>query len=163
MNSTFANGRIQIGESHQSGRVVIRSDRVSGSQSGHQSVRATEGLPAYIAVGASVPVTTTRTDSSGNKERTTEYRAADQGFYVTVRVIDDRVTLSIRQTDDRHRGNVSHSYTRHLTTSVTGALGQWITVGSTSTNSQKTNKGLVARSSDVNTGSGTIELLVEKL
>ena len=152
VNGTFDNGRVQIGDSTQPGRVVIRSNSASVNQNGQQSVRATEGMPAYIAVGISKPVTTYRTDSYGNRQTVTEYKAADQGFYVTARLVGERVHLKINQTDDLHENQSIN--TRHVSTTVSGELGEWITIGGTETDTSGSGSGLVIRSSSSKSGSG---------
>ena len=142
---------------------MIRSDSALTSRNGQQSVRATEGMPAYIAVGSTIPVTTYRINSFGNREAVTAYKAADQGFYVTARVTGDQVILDIRQTDDSREENSTIIKTRHLSTQISGELGQWITISGTGSSTQSHNKGLVIRSSDSGSDTGTVELLVERL
>ncbi|WP_281646377.1 hypothetical protein [Parendozoicomonas sp. Alg238-R29] len=161
VNGTFSDGRVQIGDSSQPGRVIIRSDNASTKQNGLQSVRATEGLPAYITVGTSKPITTYRTDSLGNRQSVTEYKAADQGFYVTARIIGDSVQLNIKQTDDEHENRSIN--TRHLSTTVSGKLGEWITIGGSGVNSSNNNSGLVVRSSSSKNSSSSVQLKVEAI
>ena len=159
-SGVFADGKVQVGDRENSGRIVIRSDSASGTSQGRQSVRATEGMPAYIAVGSSKPVTSYRVDGLGHREQITEYKAADQGFYVIARLTGDTVILDIRQTDDQHGADAIH--TSRISTSVTGEVGEWISIGRLGTEVSTENRGLVIRSSDARTGAGTIELLVEK-
>ncbi|WP_252724853.1 hypothetical protein, partial [Acinetobacter baumannii] len=62
-------------------RIIRRStDSRSG---GSQQVQATEGYPALIQVGQSVPITSTATGPYGQIYSQTEYRNVNRGFYVT--------------------------------------------------------------------------------
>ncbi|MEB0120248.1 secretin N-terminal domain-containing protein, partial [Pseudomonas sp. CCI1.2] len=71
-------------------------NRGTGSRDGGvQQVQASEGMPALIQVGQSVPLTTTRTDSNGYAQSDTQYRNVTQGFYVTASLTGDTVHLSI--------------------------------------------------------------------
>ncbi len=163
---SFANGRVQIGSSQEKGRVVIRNNSSSSTGKGNQGVRATEGMPAYIAVGQSQPVTTVIRDSSGNRQVTTEYQSADQGFYVTARVVGDQVQLSIRQTNDRFKNDAnSHSSvkTQRISTSVVGRLGEWITLGGVTKNASEQGQGIVRYEVHSQHQTSGVELRVELL
>jgi type II secretory pathway component GspD/PulD (secretin) len=48
-----------------------------------QQIQASEGQPALIQVGQSIPITSTSTDGYGRLQSNTEYRNVTQGFYVT--------------------------------------------------------------------------------
>ncbi|MTI13035.1 hypothetical protein [Sansalvadorimonas verongulae] len=159
VSGTFGNGRVQIGESSHPARVVIRSNSSSVNKDGLQSLRATEGIPAYIAVGTSKPVTTHRIDSFGNRQAITEYKAADQGFYVTARLVGEGGQLKINQTDDQHESQSIS--TRHLSTTVSGKLGEWITIGGTGTDRSDAHSGLVIRNTSSQNSSRAIQLRVE--
>ncbi|CAM3473251.1 hypothetical protein [Parendozoicomonas haliclonae] len=158
---TFANGRVQVGNSDQPGTITIRSDSAKGKSNGTQSVRATAGMPAYIAVGQSRPVTTVQIDGLGNRQYVTEYLPADQGFYVIPRLVGEQVLLDILQTDDKHGSQAID--TRRVSTTVSGGLGQWIEIGSTGSATDTSKRGLTVRSDDASSESGLIELRVEKL
>lgn len=62
-----------------------------------QRVRAIEGSPAWISTGQSIPYR--GTDQWGNA--IVEYENADRGFYVTARIIGDRVQLDISTSNDQ--------------------------------------------------------------
>lgn len=108
---------------------VDRSHRSTSADSGQQ-VRVIEGHPAWISTGQSAPVRSV--DLYGHP--TSEYVNADQGFYVTARLVGDRVQLTISATHDRfsntRRGVVD---TQQVNTSVSGNIGEWITLGTIQT------------------------------
>ena len=161
VSGSFHGGKVQLGQSSSNGQVIIRSNTNDKNRQGLQTIRVTEGLPAFISTGQSVPVATVRTNHLGERKVTTDYQAADQGFYVTARVVDNRVTLEIRQTDDQHQtGTIA---TQRISTQVSGPVGQWITIGSTGNSSTASQSGLVIRSSDASQRTTQIQLRVEEL
>ncbi|WP_288854996.1 secretin N-terminal domain-containing protein, partial [uncultured Pseudomonas sp.] len=68
---------------------------------GVQQIQASEGVPALIQVGQSVPLTTTQQDSYGRLQNQTQYRNVTQGFYVTASVTGETVHLAISTNRDR--------------------------------------------------------------
>ncbi|WP_442108568.1 secretin N-terminal domain-containing protein [Pseudomonas sp. NUPR-001] len=106
-------------------------------EGGLQQVQATEGKPALIQVGQSIPVTSTRTDGYGRIDSNTEYRNVTQGFYVTASVNGNDVNLSISTNNDRmsqERPDVVK--VQSTDTTVSGKLGEWITVAGINQQSQ---------------------------
>lgn len=130
------NGRDRRGNN---GGVVIQNNGVR-IQSNHevrqtsnrqeQSLRAIEGSPAWISTGQSIPYR--GTDQWGNA--VVDYKNADRGFYVTARIIGDRVQLDISTSNDklsedsqkRRRGVID---TQQLRTTISGTVGEWISLG----------------------------------
>ncbi|RUQ46328.1 secretin, partial [Corynebacterium pseudodiphtheriticum] len=94
---------------------------------GVQQIQASEGVPALIQVGQSVPLTTTQQDSYGRLQNQTQYRNVTQGFYVTVSVTGETVHLSISTNRDRmsQEGPDVVNVQRTATT-VSGRLGEWV-------------------------------------
>ncbi|RON08666.1 secretin [Pseudomonas brassicacearum] len=118
-------------------------------EGGIQQVQTSEGTPALIQVGQSVPLTTTQTDAyaalpnqsntSGQPQNLpnnyahlqsqTQYRNVTQGFYVTASVTGDIVHLAISTNRDRmsqERPDVVN--VQSTDTTVSGRLGEWITL-----------------------------------
>lgn len=94
---------------------------------GVQQIQASEGVPALIQVGQSVPLTTTQQDSYGRLQNQTQYRNVTQGFYVTASVTGETVHLSISTNRDRmsqERPDVVN--VQSTDTTVSGRLGEWI-------------------------------------
>lgn len=120
-------------------RVISTASRDGG---GTQQIQATEGVPALIQTGQSVPFTSTRTDAYGRVMAQTDYRNVTQGFYVTANVTDNTVKLSISTNRDRmsqERPDVVD--VKNTDTQVSGPLGQWITVVSISSQNQADQQG----------------------
>ena len=96
---------------------------------GIQQIQASEGVPALIQVGQSVPLTTTEPDSYGRPQNQTQYRNVTQGFYVTASVTGETVHLAISTNHDRmsqERPDVVN--VQSTDTTISGRLGEWITV-----------------------------------
>lgn len=94
---------------------------------GIQQIQASEGVPALIQVGQSVPLTTTQQDSYGRLRNQTQYRNVTQGFYVTASVTGETVHLAISTNRDRmsqERPDVVN--VQSTDTTVSGRLGEWI-------------------------------------
>ncbi|WLG37503.1 secretin N-terminal domain-containing protein [Pseudomonas rhodesiae] len=94
---------------------------------GIQQIQASEGVPALIQVGQSVPLTTTSQDSYGHLQNQTQYRNVTQGFYVTASVTGNTVHLAISTNRDRmsqERPDVVN--VQSTDTTVSGRLGEWI-------------------------------------
>ena len=110
-----------------SGRVIRYG--TSNREGGLQQIQASEGTPALIQVGQSIPITSTQTDNYGRLQSQTEYRNVTQGFYVTASVSGETVHLNISTNNDRmsqERPDVVK--VQSTDTKVTGKLGEWITL-----------------------------------
>ncbi|UVL58186.1 secretin N-terminal domain-containing protein [Pseudomonas sp. B21-035] len=106
-------------------------------EGGLQQVQASEGSPALIQVGQSIPITSTSTDGYGRVQSDTEYRNVTQGFYVTASVTGDTVHLNISTNNDRmsqERPDVVK--VQSTDTKVSGKLGEWITLAGVNQQSQ---------------------------
>ncbi|MEG0861716.1 MAG: secretin [Pseudomonas sp.] len=106
-------------------------------EGGMQQVQASEGSPALIQVGQSIPITSTSTDGYGRVQSDTEYRNVTQGFYVTASVTGDTVHLDISTNNDRmsqERPDVVK--VQSTDTKVSGKLGEWITLAGVNQQSQ---------------------------
>ncbi|MHC6226386.1 secretin N-terminal domain-containing protein [Pseudomonas sp. X10] len=104
---------------------------------GLQQVQASEGKPALIQIGQSVPVTSTSTDGYGRVQSDTEYRNVTQGFYVTASLSGDTVHLAISTNNDRMSGERADVVKVQSTdTNITGRLGEWITLAGFNQQSQ---------------------------
>jgi type II secretory pathway component GspD/PulD (secretin) len=109
---------------------------------GIQQVQASEGAPALVQVGQSVPLTSAQTDAYGRLQTQTEYRNVTQGFYVTASVTGETVHLAISTNNDRmsqERPDVVN--VQSTDTRVSGPLGQWITVAGINSQSQAERSG----------------------
>ncbi|NUT80198.1 secretin N-terminal domain-containing protein [Pseudomonas sp. NA13] len=122
-------------------RIINRS--TASRDGGVQQVQASEGQPALIQVGQSVPFTSSQTDNYGRLQSQTEYRNVTQGFYVTASVTGETVHLSISTNRDRmsqERPDVVN--VQSTDTTVSGRLGEWITLAGVNRQTQADKQGL---------------------
>ncbi|WP_208644541.1 secretin N-terminal domain-containing protein [Pseudomonas reidholzensis] len=109
----------------------------SNREGGLQQVQASEGQPALIQVGQSVPITSSSTDGYGRVQTDTEYRNVTQGFYVTPSLSGETVRLAISTNNDRMSSERPDVVKVQSTdTTVTGKLGEWITLAGYNQQSQ---------------------------
>lgn len=109
----------------------------SNRDGGMQQIQASEGQPALIQIGQSIPITSTSTDGYGRIQSNTEYRNVTQGFYVTPSLSGDTVRLQISTNNDRisqERADVVK--VQSTDTTITGKLGEWITLAGYNQQSQ---------------------------
>jgi type II secretory pathway component GspD/PulD (secretin) len=113
---------------------------------GVASVQVLEGNSAFISSGSDVPIVTSFAAGGGRRPwaaATTGYRNVSSGFVVTPRVNGQTVVLDIEQQDERVvNGNVQ---TQHLTTQVSGTLGQWIQLGGVRESASSQQRGILSR------------------
>lgn len=143
-------------------RIIRRS--TSSNSGGTQQVQATEGYPALIQVGQSVPLTSTSVGPYGQVYQNTEYRNVTQGFYVTATLSGDRVHLNISANNDRvnpyQPGVIDVQSTD---TRVSGRLGEWIPLGGVSQQSQGNDSGFLRRHSTRGSNDMSMRIRVEAL
>ncbi len=175
-NSTITSGKstITIGNDGKRKRITTKNggitttvdqstviiNRSTGSSNNNQvsQVRATEGYPAYIHTGQQVPVTT-RSGYGYQRHYDQEYKDVLQGFYVTPRLVgENTVTLQIRVTHDQVKDEHKRDKTiktQGYQSTISGQLGEWISLGGINLSDSKTDSGLgrsytTQRSQDMN-------------
>lgn len=160
------NAEVQIGRGEVGGRDQARiiNHSTSSRGGGTQQVQATEGYPALIQIGQSVPLTTTSTGPYGQVYQSTQYRDVNRGFYVTASLSGDRVHVSISSQRDR----LSNSQpgvidTQSTDTRVSGRLGEWITLGGVSEDTSSNSSGILRRHTTQGRDDTTLRLKVEAL
>ncbi|MFW9080792.1 secretin N-terminal domain-containing protein [Pseudomonas sp. P2757] len=158
------NGRGDEGYSVNGSQTRIISRSTTSRDGGIQQVQASEGAPALIQVGQSVPLTSSQTDSYGDQRSQTEYRNVTQGFYVTASVTGDIVHLSISTNRDRmsqERPDVVN--VQSTDTTVTGRLGEWITLAGVNSQTQADKQGLTRSYSTQGRDDMTLRVKVDSL
>ncbi|MGE8482854.1 MAG: secretin N-terminal domain-containing protein [Pseudomonas sp.] len=143
-------------------RIINRS--TDSREGGIQQIQASEGAPALIQVGQSVPLTNTQTDSYGDLRSQTEYRNVTQGFYVTASVTGDIVHLAISTNRDRmsqERPDVVN--VQSTDTTVSGRLGEWITLAGVNRQTQADKQGLTRSYSTQDRDDMTLRVKVDTL
>ncbi len=117
-------------------RVTANNEQRQTNTQQIQQVRAIEGSPVSVSSGQRAAYTLP--DRYGN--RATHYVNAEQGVYVTARIVGNRVLLDISSNHDKfsatHAGVID---TENLRASVSGAVGEWINLGGITT--QESNSG----------------------
>ena len=131
---------------------------------GVQQIQATEGVPALIQTGQSVPLTSTQTDAYGRLSAQTSYRNVTKGFYVTASVTGETVHLAISTNHDRMSQEQPDVVDVQSTdTQVSGPLGQWITVAGINGQSQADQQGATRTYSTQNRDDMTLRVKVDAL
>jgi len=125
-----------ISAEDEDGNVIRYQNRKSVSRSTNEnmfSVHATEGYPALINTGQSIPVPNrTAYATSGGVVVTdsVEYINADSGFYVLPRLNGNQVTLLVAPRLTRVApGRPPVLDVKDIETTATGQLGEWIELG----------------------------------
>jgi len=144
------NAEIRVGEGEIRGRdqvrIIQRSTQSRGG--GTQQVQATEGYPALIQVGQSVPLTSSGRDIYGQPYSQTQYRDVTRGFYVTATLSGDWVHISISSQRDRlNPHSPGHIDVQSTDTRVSGRVGEWIALGGVSEQSQGQQRDILQRHS----------------
>ncbi|WP_437880894.1 secretin N-terminal domain-containing protein [Pseudomonas sp. LRF_L74] len=135
---------IQTGRGEVGGRDQVRiiNRSTASRDGGFQQIQATEGYPALIQVGQSVPLTSTSVGPYGQVISNTEYRNVTQGFYVTATLTGQTVHLSVSSNNDRlSRSQPGVIDVQSSDTRVSGLLGQWIPLGGVSQQVQRDQRG----------------------
>ena len=143
-------------------RIISRS--TVSRDGGIQQIQASEGIPALIQVGQSVPLTTTQTDPYGRLQNQTQYRSVTQGFYVTASVTGETVHLSISTNRDRmsqERPDVVN--VQSTDTTVSGRLGEWITLAGVNRQNQADKQALTRSYSTQGRDDMTLRVKVDTL
>jgi len=127
------------------------------------TVQATEGYPAFISSGQSVPVsgrTTYVTPGGVVVNDSTEYVDASSGFYVLPRLSGDQVTLLVAPQLTRvSPGKAPVFDFQNVETTATGQIGEWIELGGI--NQQSTSSGRKILSSSSSSGSESRSILIK--
>jgi hypothetical protein len=141
--------------------VRVNNQRGTSTDNGSQSVRATEGMPAYISTGMTAPVQSFTTGPDGRRYDQQGYVDAVSGFYVTARVNDGVARISIDQSNNQLEGQTIT--TQQLQSQVSGALGQWIPIGGISNTASEQTQGIASRGQSSRTSSTQLFIKVELL
>lgn len=157
---------VQVGRGEVNGRDQVRIIRRSTDSrgGGTQQVQATEGYPALIQVGQSVPLTTTSTGPYGRVYQDTLYRNVTRGFYVTATLSGDLVHVAISSQRDRLNAHSPGVIDVQSTdTRVSGRLGEWITLGGVSEDTSSSGRDVLRRHTTQGREDMSLRLKVEAL
>lgn len=150
--ATVASGEVSVGVNRPPGsatsaQVVVAGRRQQADMHNVSSVRATEGMEAYVAVGQEIPFSSTQVTPGWTGPivtQSTTYRDVSTGFYATVRLNGDMVTLVIsprQQSYDRaHGGTIRTAGTDSV---VNARLGEWVELGAVRESGSESDNGLL--------------------
>jgi hypothetical protein len=137
--ATVGSGEMQVGVNARPGddsgvAVGVRSGSQRADLQNTSSVRTLEDTETYIAVGQLAPLTTTQVVPGSRRPQeytSTQYREVSTGFYATVRLRGETVTLEVSPRQQRLRGAAPAPVieTAGLVSTVSGPLGEWIPLG----------------------------------
>lgn len=137
--ATIGGGDVQVGVNAPPGdasgvAIGVRSRSQNADLQNTSSVRTIEGTETYIAVGQLAPLTSTQVVPGPRRPieyTSTEYREVSTGFYATVRLHGETVTLEVSPRQQRLHGASPAPVieTAGLVSTVSGPLGEWIPLG----------------------------------
>jgi hypothetical protein len=144
-------------------RTTVRVNNYQGTSTdnGNQSVRATEGMPAYISTGMTAPVQSYITGPDGRRYYQQDYVDAVSGFYATTRVNDGMANITIDQSNNQLKGQ--SIATQQLQSQVSGPLGQWIPIGVISSSASVRDQDIGSRGQSERASSTQLYIKVELL
>lgn len=160
------NVEVQTGRGERNGRDQVRIIRHSTTSEGGgiQQVQATEGYPALIQVGQSVPITTSGHDGYGQIYQQTQFRDVTRGFYATATIHGDQVQVTISSHQDRMSSSRPGGIdVQETNTSVRGKLGEWITLGGIDESASSSQSGTLRRYSTQGRQDLSLRLKVDTL
>ena len=145
-----------------------RQDSVAASSDQNSfRVQATEGYPAFINIGQSIPVqnrTTYVTPNGVVVSDATEYVDATSGFYALPRLYGDQVTVLIAPTLSKaSTGGMPVFDVQNVETTATGRLGEWLEIGGINQGSSGNDRRLLSSSNRQGQLSNTIFIKVDEL
>jgi hypothetical protein len=141
--------------------VRVNDYRGTSTDNGNQSVRVTEGMPAYISTGMTAPIQSYTIGPDGRRYYQQDYVEAVSGFYATARVNDGVVQISIDQSNDQLQGQTIAM--QQLQSQVSGALGQWLPIGVISNTASLQREGLGSHGQSSHASSTQLFIKVEIL
>ena len=158
--------RIRLNDGKENNiRLEAETNRSTSTSRQAPGVRATEGEPALIYTGVNVPVNISEKQRNGNRiveRELVEYRNIQSGLYVTARLNGDNVTLTIKpQSQSLGENNAINQFS--LQTTVTGKLGEWISLGSVSQSSARYSQNTASRTTTQTLDRNTVMIKVERL
>jgi len=157
-------GSVTLGDTDEEGLHGTLRERSTGGQATRaSSLRVLEGQSAFIRTGGDVPYVTTAAIITGNRVITSsgvEYRRVETGFYVTPRISGDRVYLHIRPVQQSLQSDQTIA-TQEAETTISGPVGEWITIGGVAEEERYESSGTVSRQWETRGRDDAISVKVE--
>jgi type II secretory pathway component GspD/PulD (secretin) len=171
--ASFGSDEVRVGVNAPPGSetgVAVGARAVSQRANLHNvsTVQTMEDSETWIGAGQSVPITTTEVvpGRRGPVEvSSTGYREVSTGFFATVRVSGEYVTLEITPQQQRLHGSPGAPViaTAGSSSTVHGRLGEWIPLGGVSESSNEASVGLLAAGGHRETSQYTTWVKVEEV
>jgi type II secretory pathway component GspD/PulD (secretin) len=135
---------VRLSTRNASGGANVTSTRSRLRDSPVHQLRVSEGSEGYIETGASIPYFSgTQWYGRGMVGSSVEYKDVTTGFYVLPRVRGDQVSLEVspfkQSLNQRGGGSID---TRRARTTVNGRLGDWLPIGGTTEQVQRSHSAI---------------------
>ncbi|WP_321528351.1 hypothetical protein [Sedimenticola selenatireducens] len=159
--------KVIVGQPQNGGiRLRMKEARTRSHLDATHTLQVLEGYPAFISTGQSVPVSEQTTIINNNtvyQQTTARYKNVSSGFYVIPRINGSVVTLEISPQMNRTGNTQSHYEIQQAHTTVSGRLGEWISIGGVSQDSVENGHGILKNTRTTNSDDRAMELLVEEI
>ena len=156
-------GDVVIGQPRGGNRAGILRRETSGAGDGVRVVVANEGYPVLIQTGQRIPLDTYSTHVYGQVMRQTEYHDVTSGFYATVRLNGDRVTITLSANNNRLNPAAPGVIDVQRTDTVVNArLGEWVTIGGMDDHDDSQNRDIGRRITTRSAQQQSVRLMVER-
>jgi len=149
----IGNATIQTGNDARIGRdgvqIGIEDNQTNSQQSSQQFIRVTDGAPAYISVGESIPYTNEwvlLTRRYAVRQVSTEFVDIGTGFTVRARSIGNQIELGITPTFSRLQQDGRIEF-EQLSSTVRVQRGEWVNIGGIMQDKDEVSRAILASTS----------------
>lgn len=163
----IGNVAIQTENDARSGRdgiqIGLEDNQTSSRQSSQQFIRVTDGAPAYISVGESIPYTSEwvmLTRRYAVRQVSTEFVDIGTGFTVRARSIGSQVELEITPTFSSLQQNGRIEF-EQLSSTVRAQRGEWVNLGGMMQDKDEVSRAILASSSGQSSQNNQLFIRVE--
>lgn len=163
----IGNVAIQTGNDARSDRngiqIGLEDNQTSSRQSSQQFIRVTDGAPAYISVGESIPYTSEwvmLTRRYAVRQVSTEFVDIGTGFTVRARGIGSQVELEITPTFSSLQQNGRIEF-EQLSSTVRAQRGEWVNLGGMMQDKDEVSRAILASSSGQSSQNNQLFIRVE--
>jgi len=163
----IGNATIQTGNDARNGRdgiqIGIEDNQTNSQQSSQQFIRVTDGAPAYISVGESIPYTSEwllLTRRYAVRQVSTQFVDIGTGFTVRARSIGSQVELEITPTFSslQQDGRIEFE---QLSSTVRAQRGEWVNLGGIMQDKDEVSRAILTSSSGQSTQNSQLFIRVE--
>jgi len=163
----IGNATIQTGNDARNGRdgiqIGIEDNQTNSQQSSQQFIRVTDGAPAYISVGESIPYTSEwllLTRRYAVRQVSTQFVDIGTGFTVRARSIGSQVELEITPTFSslQQDGRIEFE---QLSSTVRAQRGEWVNLGGIMQDKDEVSRAILTSISGQSTQNSQLFIRVE--